>query len=169
MEQHLIFDRLIYEGLMEPRMEAHVEPHIANYRPQKTRRYRYHPYTEPTPASTSKRTPIPFENHDPPSGNRIPHRRRPLDGSSPLPYQRMGDELGTKENPIYVSEYSEIRCGGCNEEGHFILDCTKEYRLDEEENRHLAVLEKENEMELRYMVNTGEIRSDRGAQKYIPQ
>jgi len=70
---------------------------------------------------------------------------------------------------LTVSEYNEIRCRGCNEEGHFILDCTKEYRLDEEENRHIAILEGENGTKHRYIVNTGRIRSDESVQKYFPQ
>jgi len=41
------------------------------------------------------------------------------------------NELGTRENPIYiVDDDNLLRCGGCWEIGHLIEDCKKEYRFD---------------------------------------
>jgi hypothetical protein len=135
-EQYLIFDRLIEAGLMEPR----IEPHITKFRQQKTRQYRFHPYagTMSTPL-TSNDTPI----------TEIRRHRQSLNCSPPTT-----DELGTKGNPIYVSDDDDLKCDGCNEQGHYILDCTKEYRFDEEKERYVPILDGENLTEYRDIVNT---------------
>lgn len=132
IEQYLIFDRLIEAGLMEPRIESHP----TTFRRQKTRRQ--HPYTRPMYDTSSIQTHSPLYNHD---NSEIQRRRRPFKGvlSSGHPTES-GKELGTKENPIYVSEY-EFRCEGCNEVGHFIVECTKEYRFDEDEQRYVPTEE----------------------------
>lgn len=104
-ELHHIFDQLVEAGLMEPQLE----PNTIIFQEQATRRYRYHPLTRPTPASSSSR--IPFLH---PSLNvEMQHPSRPLDGS--LSSCQLNDELGTKGNPIYVSEYKGILCEGCND------------------------------------------------------
>lgn len=52
---------------------------------------------------------------------------------------------GSERNPIVISDdeevqhrrrsLNEIRCAICNEYGHFIVDCTKEYPIDDEEQQ----------------------------------
>ena len=95
-----------------------------------------------------RRTPSPIDNH-------VQQRQRSLNGSR-SPHQPNDEEQGTKWNPIYVSEKDVIRCGLCNEEGHFILDCTKEYWFDEENRWYTPIPNTGIPDALRYTVNTGE-------------
>ena len=93
LEQYLIFDRLTDAGLMKP--------HSGSVRQQKTRRYRYHPYTGPAYVSSSRLNPSPFDNHYPPFNIEVQYRGRSRNHSQSF----CNGELGTKENPIYVSEW----------------------------------------------------------------
>jgi hypothetical protein len=97
-----------------------AESMITNGR-QKTRRYRYHPYTEHRSRSSFRRIPSPLSNTE------IQHRRQSLN-----PIIDADSELGTKENPIHVRDDDVVRCEGCGEDGHIIWDCTKEYIFDDE-------------------------------------
>jgi len=181
-EQYLIFDRLIEAGLMEPRNG----PRITDFRRQEMQRYRFHPYTGTTSTSPSRRTPSllgddntdrsHFSNqlrlYNPLSvdtDTEIRRRRRSLN-SLPPTYE----EPGTEGNPIYVLDDDDLprRCEGCDETGHFILDCTKEYRFDEQIGRYVPILDEENSTEYRYIVNTQQpthCRKDESGHMYFPQ
>lgn len=53
--------------------------------------------------------------------------RIPLTSTS---YHSCEESLGTKENPIIIDdERPSIRCEGCKESGHDLLNCPYEYRL----------------------------------------
>lgn len=148
-EQHFIFDRIIEAGVLEPQLE----PHIRNFRRQKTRRYRYHPDTVPEYPSSSRRTPSPIVSYDSNIDIDIQvhpdHRRR----------SHNEEELGTKGNPIYISDENEVQCGGCGDGGHTFWDCTKEYRFDEERQKYVPIHDGDNLMEQRYVVNTDNVQS----------
>ena len=124
------------------------ETHVGTFKRQKTRRYRFHPSTRSMSVPSYRQTPSPIDDH-------IQQRRRSLNGSQ-SPHQPNDEEPGTKWNPIYVSENNVIRCGLCNEEGHFILDCTKEYWFDEENRWYAPIPDTGIPDALRYTVNTGE-------------
>ena len=89
MEQYLIFN--IDTGLME-------------YRPQKTWRYWFHPYTSLMSTSSSRQIPshlvkLNDDNHKPHSDISAEHRRRPFNPStiwSPSLSQPFNRELGTR-------------------------------------------------------------------------
>jgi hypothetical protein len=134
LERHLVFNRLIKAGLME----TQIDPGTRNSRRQKTRRFGFHPYTDHMSTSYSRRTPSLLNSHHPPSNVKIQHRRRSFNDSLSS-YQSSDDELGTRRNHIYVSKYEDILCEGCNGEGHFILDCTKEYRFDEDKEQYMPI------------------------------
>jgi hypothetical protein len=184
-EQYLIFDRLIEAGLMEPR----IKPRIADFRQQKTQRYRFHPYTGTTstssdrPYSSSQLNPVSDPSHfsnqlrlynplslgDDNTDTEIRRHRRSLNSLPPT-----DKEPGTEGNPIYVLDDDDLpnRCEGCDETGHFILDCTKEYRFDEQIGRFVPILGEENLTEYRYIVNTQQPthgRKDESGHTYFPQ
>ena len=126
-EQYLIFDQLIEAGFMEPQVEQRQEMQqyhhtarpnspgfnrrIDQRQEQETQRYRFH-----LPMSTS--FPGPSDSH---------HHGRSLNAATA--------ELGTRENPIYVPDDDGGQCEVCNEEGHGIVNCTKEY-LSDNDTRH---------------------------------
>src|ERR1700679_2290840 len=83
------------------------------------------------------------------------HHRRSFNGWIP-PYQVTG--TGSMEDPIYIFDDDEIRCEGCSEEGHFIGDCTREYRFDG--RRYVPIPEGENPMEPTYVVDKDYYRQE---------
>jgi hypothetical protein len=135
-EQHFIFDRLIAAGLLEPQ----IEPYIHAFRQQRMQRYYSH--SDARPIST--RTPSPIVSSNSSSDIVTPHHRRSLNGSLSS-YHTTDEELGSRGNPIYVFDDHEIRCEGCWDEGHFIGNCKREYRLDG--RRYVPVPERENLMD----------------------
>ena len=83
------------------------------------------------------------------------HHRRSFNGQIP-PYQVTG--TGSMEDPIYIFDDDEIHCEGCWEEGHFIGDCTREYRFDG--RRYVPIPEGENLMEPTYVVDRDYYRQE---------
>jgi hypothetical protein len=81
------------------------------------RRERYHPYSRP-------RTPSHSSSSKSPSNIHIQSSRAATPNSSY--YTPDEFEPGSRENPIYVPGDNE--CEGCRDEGHFIWQCTREYR-----------------------------------------
>jgi hypothetical protein len=73
--------------------------------------------------------------------------------------------VGSKSNPIVISDdeevqqrrrsLNEIRCGECNEKRHFMVDCTKEYRSDDEEEQYTPIPDTEDVTTTDYTFNTG--------------
>jgi hypothetical protein len=117
-EQYFIYDQLLDAGLVEPRIEPTNQQ-------QTTRRYRYHPYNRSMTPSSSRRTPSESSHN---MGVEIQSHRQSLnddpshmDSSSRLPtncksnvqsnrrWRRTDEELGTRENPIYVLDDDEVR------------------------------------------------------------
>jgi hypothetical protein len=124
--------------------------HIMNLQRQRTRRH-YHPYTRPTSTSSSGLT------SSAPSNIEAQHRRRSLNTLPPSPSQRT-TSMGSREDPIYVVDDEEIHCEGCQEEGHFIGNCNKEYRFDG--RRYVPIPEGENCMEPTYVVDRDYYQQD---------
>ena len=140
-EQRLIFNHLVEAGLIETRLE----PHAKSQR-RKTRRHRSHPYVSPMSTSSHGRVPSSLANAEPIDAR---HCRRSFNSSGPI-----NGVLGTKENPIYVEGDDELlRCGGCWEEGHLILDCKREYRFDGQQ--YVPIKEGEIVLGSTYVIDAG--------------
>lgn len=105
---------------------------------QQTMRRRQYHHAEPMPASTPRPTSFPLSNDE--------NQSRDSRCSS----NRITD-AGSSTNPIHVSDDDEIQCEGCQEEGHSIGDCNKEYRFDGE--RYMPIPVGENPMEPTYVVD----------------
>ena len=131
-EQYLIFDRLIDAGFMEPQIEQR----------QETRRHLAHQFVSPNSSTSGPR----IEQHRFYSGTEereeSANRRRQSRNAAIA-------ELGTKDNPIYVLDDDEVRCNCNGHEGHFIVDCTRDYQFNEQVRR------------------TGTIRADPGRSYFL--
>jgi hypothetical protein len=149
-EQHIIFDRLIKAGLLEPQ----IEPYITLFRQQRTRRYRYHPYAEPMSTSSSRRTPSPIICSNSDADIVTPHHKQ---SHPPSPSPGTADK-GSRENPIYVFDDNELRCEGCWDEGHFIGDCKRVYRYDGQE--YVPIREGDYLTEPTYVIDADYYRRD---------
>ena len=121
-----------------------MELNIMNFRHQIAWHFHFHPYGQ-----TPSHIPLPTNHHDPPSNpsshNRLcechalvdisstrtdkdQSHRQPLNDPPPSPSYKTAD-MRSRENPIYVFNDDDTYCKGCGEEGHFIGDCNREYRL----------------------------------------
>jgi hypothetical protein len=110
------------------------EAHDGTFLRQKTRRYRFHSAARSISMTSYRRTVSPIDDHDPSSDIEIHQRRQSLNDSQSF-YPPNSEEPGTERNPIYVSEFDETRCGICNE-GHSIVDCTKEQEAPIPDTQH---------------------------------
>jgi hypothetical protein len=113
-ERTIIDDRLLKAGLVEPRIEpctrSPITESVVMNGQQKTRRYRYHPYTELEHWYIH-----PSNVVDNPSTNRSVWN-------------------WDLRKILYVRDIDAVRlrCDGCEEDGHnMIRDCTKEYIFDD--------------------------------------
>ena len=118
MEQYLIFD--INTGLME-------------YQPKKTWRYWFHPYTSLMSTSSSRRTPshlvkLNNDTHKPHSDISAEHRWWAFNTST-IWFPSLSTiqwRVRHEGNPTNAANSDVIRCGIHEEDGHYIIDCTKE-------------------------------------------
>jgi hypothetical protein len=165
LERHQREREIIYDHLFDNRsFRMMIRPIVNEYRHKRTLiRQGFHPY------SRTLGSPNISSTNNTPSIDEFPSQPAPIPTSIPSPidplspegiqgrasveihdqpdndllssyYTAIDDTLGSKKNPIVISDdeevhqrrrsFNEIRCGVCNKEGHFILDCTKEYRID---------------------------------------
>ena len=137
---------------LEHRVEQHqaeqhaMELDIMNFQHQIAWRFHFHPY-----GWTPSHIPPPTNHHDPPSHpsscneaqaawlcechalvdiltrtGKDQSCRRPFNEPPPSPSYETTD-MGSRENPIYVFDDANM-C--CEEEGHFIGDCNREYQFN---------------------------------------